>query len=257
MSNQLFENSDCETEDSGDDVTIATGISTPRRPGWIPVVQREKASLANEVVAAQIKRVLDIPDTRGQFHQFVDIYLLGREWTALCTHTNHTASTLTHRLSYETSLKTTSGSDTTIEWDIAATFSDLSIDIKGSQRCFADREVGAGVTHSVEVPVQPGRTTIFFQRCYHFKTVTWFTVGDWGISLFGREVAQKIRLETMQTIHSNETMGCEDRLSGVGELPIRQQDLVQAPPDRWISYYPPSGVYEYFESRGVKVIDKE
>ncbi|RPA90589.1 hypothetical protein L873DRAFT_1848727 [Choiromyces venosus 120613-1] len=257
MSNQLFENSDCETENSGDDVTVATGVSTPRRPGWIPVVQSEKASLANEVVAAQIRRVLHIPDYLRRIYQIVDIYLLGREWAALCTHSNHTASTLTHRLSYETSLKSTSGSDTAIEWDIAATFSDLSIDINGSQRCFTDREVGTGVTHSVEVPVQPGRTTIFYQRRYHFKTVTWFA--NWGsrISLIGDEGNQEIILETTQTIHSNETMGCEEMLSGVGELLVmQQQGLMKASPKN-VLCRPAGDLGKYLESRGVKVIDKE
>ncbi|RPA90592.1 hypothetical protein L873DRAFT_1795394 [Choiromyces venosus 120613-1] len=247
MSNKLFEKSDCETEGCGDNVTIATGVSTPRRPDSIPVVEIEKA---NEVVTAQIKRTLDFISGKKRLCQVIDIYLLSREWTALCTHSNHTASVLTHKVLYETSLETTSGSETAIEWDIAAAFKGLSIGIAGSRRKFTNHEVGEeGVTHRVQLPVQPGRTTTFYQRLYHFKIVTWFSLNNRRVLRAEDSENPAIRLETMHTIHAEETMGSEDRVSGVGELLVKRQDLIEDLSNRTIRY---SEVDKYLKNRGIK-----
>ncbi|RPA90593.1 hypothetical protein L873DRAFT_402547 [Choiromyces venosus 120613-1] len=213
----------------------------------IPVVEIEKA---NEVVTAQIKRTLDFNSGKERLCQVIDIYLLSREWTALCTHSNHTPSVLTHKVLYETSLKTTSGSETAIEWDIAAAFKGLSIDIAGSRRQFTNHEVGEEeVTHRVQLPVQPGRTTTFYQRLYHFKTVTWFSLNNWRVFRAVNSENHAIRLETMHTIHADETMGSEDRLSGVGKLLVKRQDLIEDPLNRAFLH---SEVDKYLKNRGIK-----
>ncbi|RPA90586.1 hypothetical protein L873DRAFT_1848726 [Choiromyces venosus 120613-1] len=254
MSNRLFEDFDCETEDSGDDVTVATGVSTPQRPSQIPVVQSEKA---NRVLVAQTKRILDTKCGGGTLSTVIDTYLLGREWAPLGTHHNNTSSNLTLKLLFETSLETTAGSEIATEWDVAAAFSGLSIDIGGSQRNFTYQEVGHGVNHTVKVPLKPGQTLTLYQRFYRFETVTWFIYnnGRNDANLGWGSEGDKWELETMQTIHANETICSEARLSGVGSLSVPRLRGFVVERILWLKMFETLSreLQEYLRRRGVKI----
>ncbi|OBZ69480.1 hypothetical protein A0H81_10574 [Grifola frondosa] len=95
------------------------------------------------------------------------------------------------------------------------------MEIGGTTKTFSHEETRRPVTHKIEIPVEAGQTTYFYQRKYKLKTRVWFMLDAWGQAwVVGRYTISEPWTRTVLTeVMSNEFVRRSRRLEGEGEIP--------------------------------------